>query len=604
MVVTTAADVLVAIAAASGIQVCFANPGTSEMHVAGALERGASIKPVLCLHENVATGAADGYARITGTPAMTLLHLGPGLANGLANLHNARRAGSPLLNVVGDMTSWLKPADPLLESDIVGMAHGVSKAWENNTLYSILFQQCAPPQRVVVASTPKRLADDVHACIDATTSPDTVAGSRIATLVVPHDLSWAPCQGAAVAEHQKPPRSPLQVPLPVCEFLDNCADAIARSATTCMMLLGGAALHGPALAAAGRIADATGAVLVAENAFARADRGAGRPGLQVRCCQTHKQHTRNHPTKETTTYRPTAAALLSRHCRSHTAPCHCARGCGHPPTSSHVWLQASKRDIVMPSSTTSTHREGPQSLVSLPDKALWELDVPDVSPAAALEHIAALVGPSLPTEPPSTLPPPMPANGAPLPAHTHPTDQRKAGPLTAHAMCAVLVSRQPADAIVVDESITSGTAYWDLSHSAAPFTHLTLTGGAIGCGPPLALGAALAAPTRRVINLQADGSAAYTLQALWSQARERARVCTIVCVNNAYHILRVEQQKQGVVGCHGALTDLSQPPIDWVALAAGFGVPGVAVDTVDTFDKALVRGLSVDGPFLVAALLS
>lgn len=168
----------------------------------------------------------------------------------------------------------------------------------------------------------------------------------------------------------------------------------------------------------------------------------------------------------------------------------------------------------------------------------------------------------------------------------------------------MLVRRQPADAIIVDESITSGTAYWDLSHAAPPFTHLTLTGGAIGCGPPLALGAALAAPHRHVINLQADGSAAYTLQALWTQAKERARVLTIVCVNNAYHILRVEQHKQGVMGCQGAMTDLSHPCINWVALAEGFGVPGVDVRTVAELDDAIVRGLSVRGPMLIAAHLA
>lgn len=239
----------------------------------------------------------------------------------------------------------------------------------------------------------------------------------------------------------------------------------------------------------------------------------------------------------------------------------------------------------------NTHRDGPQSLVSQSEDALWELDVPTMSPTAALEHIAA----RLDTGPPTTAPPAPPTPPAPM----MPAD----GALTPSAMCAVLVRRQPADAILVDESITSGTAYWDISHAAPPFTHLTLTGGAIGIGPPLALGAALAAPARHVINLQADGSAAYTLQALWSQAREHARVLTIVCVNNAYHILRVEQHKQGVSGCHGALTDLTKPRIDWVAMAAGFGVPGVAAGTVAELDAAIVRALAMDGPFLIAAQL-
>lgn len=222
----------------------------------------------------------------------------------------------------------------------------------------------------------------------------------------------------------------------------------------------------------------------------------------------------------------------------------------------------------------------------MPDELLWELDLPEVSCAAALEHMAARIGATIDPAPP-----------VPLPA------MPKDGPLTAHAMCALLVRRQPANATIVDESITAGAAYWDMSHAAPPFTHLTLTGGAIGCGPPLALGAALADRGRRVINLQADGSAAYTLQALWTQARECARVLTIICVNNAYHILRVELHKQHVEGSTGALTNLTQPSIDWVKLAAGFGVPGVAASTVTELDDALVQGLAVDGPFLIAAQL-
>lgn len=191
---------------------------------------------------------------------------------------------------------------------------------------------------------------------------------------------------------------------------------------------------------------------------------------------------------------------------------------------------------------------------------------------------------------------------APLP-HCATPPHHNPGPLTAAAMCALLVRHQPPHSIIVDESITSGTAYWHLSTSAPPFTHLTLTGGAIGAGPPLALGAALASPGRQVINLQADGSAAYTLQALWSQAREKARVLTIICANNAYRILSIEQQKQGVASDCASTVDLGVPRIDWVALARGFGVPGEAVDTVGGLDGALQRGLQIEGPYLIQATL-
>src|SRR5690606_23610332 len=100
-----------------GVEVCFANPGTTEMPLVEAFDDAPGARPVPALHEGVVTGAAAGYARMLGRPAMTLLHLGPGLANGIANLHNARRAHSPVVNVVGDQASWHQVADPPLSSD-------------------------------------------------------------------------------------------------------------------------------------------------------------------------------------------------------------------------------------------------------------------------------------------------------------------------------------------------------------------------------------------------------------------------------------------------------------------------------------------------------
>ena len=120
------------------------------------------------------------------------------------------------------------------------------------------------------------------------------------------------------------------------------------------------------------------------------------------------------------------------------------------------------------------------------------------------------------------------------------------GRLTASALCQIVAALQPAEAIIVDESLTSGNSYWDHSKGCPPFSHLTLTGGAIGCGPPLAVGTALACPERKVINLQADGSCMYSIQALWTQAREKLDVVNIICANRTYAILKVEMAKQRI----------------------------------------------------------
>jgi acetolactate synthase-1/2/3 large subunit len=142
----------------------------------------------------------------------------------------------------------------------------------------------------------------------------------------------------------------------------------------------------------------------------------------------------------------------------------------------------------------------------------------------------------------------------------------------------------------------------------AHFGHLTLTGGAIGQGPPTAVGAAVACPARRVINLQADGSGLYTAQALWTQAREQLAVTTVVCANHAYNILKLELARQkprhgGKGALVDRLTNLQQPSIDWVKLAGGYGVPAVAVSTAEDFAREFGSALQADGPHVIVAML-
>ena len=137
--------------------------------------------------------------------------------------------------------------------------------------------------------------------------------------------------------------------------------------------------------------------------------------------------------------------------------------------------------------------------------------------------------------------------------------------------------------------------------------YLTLTGGAIGQGLPLAVGAALACPDRKVIAAQADGSAMYSPQALWTQARERLKVVTVVCANRAYQILKIEMAMQRI-GPPGfaskRLTDISQPAIDWVGIATGFGVPASTVTTVNELRAALEEAFTRSGPTLIEANLA
>ena len=292
---------------------------------------------------------------------------------------------------------------------------------------------------------------------------------------------------------------------------------------------------------------AVGAKLLCANGFARADRGRGRARGLIRM-----------------PYFPQQAAELLR------------------TFELILFVEAT------PPVAQFGYDDGLSALVH-PSSISHTLDASDAP--AALAALTQLLGATPASKPAAAAPPPRPT-----------------GNLTAAKMCRLVSQLQPLDAVIVDESITSGTTYWDDSIDAMPFTHLALTGGAIGQGMPCAVGAALACPERRVINLQADGSGLYTCQALWTQAKEGLKVTTVVCANHAYGILQVELKKQkpkfgGKGAAVACLTSLDEPPIDWISLAAGFGVPAVACDTCEDFGAAFRDALEADGPFLVVAML-
>jgi acetolactate synthase-1/2/3 large subunit len=514
MSLTTGAEALMQTAVRAGIDLCFANPGTTEMPLVQALDAVSGVRAVLGLFEGVCTGAADGYARIAERPALTLLHLGPGLGNGIANLHNARRARTPVVNLIGDHATWHAGADAPLASDIESLASPVS-GW------------------VHTAKSAEGLATDMAEAVAA------ARRGRVATLIVPSDCAWGEARGPAAP----------QEPEPFTRVEEARVDSIAqvvRGSEPCALLLGPAGTRGPGLASAGRIAAATGCTLFCDTFPTRIDRGAG------------------HPPLDRLPYFPEQALEA-------LAPF------------GHLIVAGTRPPVAF-----FGYPGGSSSLV--PETCrVHELAASDEDVVGALESLAEALG---------TARQPV---GAALEVPDRPS-----GPLNPQTLGVALAALQPEGAIVMDESATSGFSYAISSRGCPPHIYLGLTGGAIGQGLPCATGAALASPDQTVLALQADGSAAYTVQALWTQAREGLRVKTILCSNRAYRILQVELARSGVAepGPQAlSLTDLTRPDLDWVELARGFGVPGARVSTADELVRELERTLEEPGPFLIEALL-
>ena len=497
-----------------GVDVCFANPGTSEMHFVAALDAVPQMRGVLTLFEGVATGAADGYARIADRPAAVLLHLGPGLGNGLANLHNARRARVPMVVVVGDHATYHKKYDAPLESDIDALAGTVS-GWMRRTEDSA------------------DVASDAAEAIAASRS-----GSQIATLMLPADVSWSDgAQPASVAAVEPAAADPLLAPA-VLEVL--------RSGEPTVIMVGGDATREPGLAAAARIAQATGARLLCETFPTRLERGAGRPAVD-----------------RLGYFAEAAAAQLDG--------------------AKHLVLAGAK---------------SPVSFFAYPGMSS------DLVPAGCEVHVlaessgAAGALAALADEV-------APLTAAPVAVASRP--QLPSGALTSASTAEVIGALLPERAIVVDESNTSGLLLPQATAGAPAHDWLTLTGGAIGYGIPTAVGAAVAAPDRPVLCLESDGSAMYTISGLWTQARENLNVTTVLYDNRAYDILRIELQRVGAGSVPGPkaleLLDLSRPTMDFVKIAEGMGVPARRVTTCEEFAEALRAAFTEPGPHLIDAIL-
>lgn len=508
----------------NGVTVCFANPGTSEMHFVAALDAVAEMRGVLALFEGVATGAADGYARMSGDPAAVLLHLGPGLGNGLANLHNARRAGVPMVVVVGDHATYHKKYDAPLESDIDSVAGTVS-GWVRRT------------------GRPDRVADDAVDAIGFARDEQ-----RIATVILPADVSWS--DGADVSWSDGAHATGHTAPSPAPDTPDTRAiEAALRSGEPTVILVGGDATRRPGLEAAARLAQQFGARLFCETFPARLERGAGVPAA------------------ERIAYFGEAATAQLEGTRQLILA-----GAVAPVT---FFGYPGKPSDLVPEGATVHTLSGP------------------VGAAAALTALADRLAPGTVAE---TAPAARPA----LPS----------GPLTVLTSADVIGALLPERAVVVDESNTSGFLLPQATAGAPAHDWLTLTGGAIGYGLPVAIGAAIAAPDRPVLCLESDGSAMYTLSALWTQARERLNITTVVYANHAYDILRIELQRVGAqtsaehTGPKAeSLLDLTSPTMDFVKMAEGMGVPASRVHTAEDLAAALRWAFDEPGPHLIEAVM-
>jgi acetolactate synthase-1/2/3 large subunit len=503
---------------ANDVDVCFANPGTSEMHFVAALDRKPQMRCVLGLFEGVVTGAADGYARMADKPAATLLHLGPGLANGLANIHNAKRANTPMVNIVGEHATYHIPYDAPLTSDIESLARPMSH-WV---------------RRITSA------ADVSGAAAAAITTARTAPG-KIATLILPADAAWDPAP-AQIARAETPARTKVDT-----ATVQAAATALRKGSNT-VILLSGIALRGKALETASRIARATGARIMAQQSNGRMERGAGR-------------------------------VMIDR------VPYSVDRAVEYFAGAEHVILIGAKSPVAF-----FAYPGKPSSVLSHECKVI-EMARPGDDIVEALEHLA------------DTL-----SVGGDVVADI---GQRSAvelptGALTPDAIARAVAALSPDGAILCDETVSSGRDFFRPTYGAAPHDFLQITGGAIGLGLPLAAGAAIACPNRKVIALQADGSGMYTLQALWTHARERLDVVTVIFANRRYAILQNELKMVGAAepgeNARRMLT-LDDPALDWVKLANGAGVEAARASDAETFSDLLRTALTRRGPFLIEALI-
>ena len=515
----TGADAILETAVANGIEICFANAGTTEIPVVAALDRQPGIRAVLGLFEGVCTGAADGYGRVLYRPAMTLLHLGPGLANGIACLHNARRADCPVVNVIGEHASWHRDADPPLHSDIKGLARTVS-GWLRTSRKAA------------------GLSTDTAAVIAASRA------GQIASLIVPADL-----QAARLHDFHSARKEPVFQPVDR-GLIRKAAAAMSRGTKTAM-ILGNRLLRRDGLEIAQKISSATGCDLFANTFPGYVDRGEDLPVV------------RRVP------YFPEGAVTLMSGYET------VILAGAHDPVTFFGYEGTPSR--VIPDTTRTISIPGPGYDMVEFMGYLEDLVVKKKGLARARTGRSVQSKPSVPT-----------------------------GVLTSETACLTIAALLPEGAIVVDEGITTTFPFYSASSASPSHSICTITGGSIGYGMPCAVSAALAAPGRPVINIQADGSALYTVQALWTMARENLNITTLICNNGGYNIIAVELERAGLkdFGENARrLVDIDRPGINWVGLSRSLGVPAVKADKAEQLAGHIKRAIKEPGPHLIEMMV-
>jgi len=502
----------------NGVEVCFSNPGTSEMHMVAAIGQTDGMRSILALFEGVCSGAADGYARMAGKPACTLLHLGPGLSNASANLHNAKKANSPVLNLIGDHAVYHKKYDAPLTSDIISLAQGVSD-WIHTT------------------DTAENLPTDAA---NAVAVANQGAG-KIATLIVPADCAW----NESVAP------APLKTPPPP-ELVEDDAVSLAaellKNGKTTMILLGNMAMTEEAMAMADKLSQATGARVFTDTFFPRMRRGEGR-------CQVER------------------LAYFAE------------MGVEQIKDMEQLIMVGTKAPVAF------FAYPGKPSEFYAPGSKLHTLAGVDQNAEDALTRLIAAVGAD------SEVP-----RFAKL---------VKSGPgkdeLTPRTIGESFAEYLPIDAIVVDEGATAGGGCYPSSANAEPHDWLALTGGSIGFGLPTAIGAAVACPDRKVVCIHGDGGAMYTIQSLWTMARENLDICVLIFANRKYQILQIELARVGAQSMNKKtmdMLDISNPDIDFVKLSEGMGVAATRANTIEEFNQQYIDAMGSRGPRLIEIMLA
>ncbi len=511
------AELIMRTAIKAGIKVCFTNFGTTEMPLALAFDAEPGVKPVLALFEGVCTGAADGYGRMMDKPAMTLLHLGPGFANGVAYLHNAKRAKTPLLNLVGEHTTQHIHLDAPLSMNIEALASTISGWYKTN-------------------QSPMELSEDFAEALVASRY------GQISTLIIPNDYQQAEIEDVEVAA----PHFGFD---PIDMNRIESAARLIREKHKVALLIGGRALRSRGLEAAARIKSLKGCDLLTDYLPGYMERGVSFPEI------TRIPYFPE-PAKE----------LFSRY----DAVVICGTKepvgfFGYKGISGKLLLENQPRLLI------NSNKQNPiETLECLADALHCSKDI---SPGVT----AARCYPSVPL-----------------------------GELTAEKACQTLAAIQPEGAIIVDEGVSSAFPYYALSRGLLPHTMITIAGGSIGHGMPCSIGAAMACPDRPVINLEADGSAMYTVQALWTQAKQGLNITTLICANRRYNILKLELERAGILPIGPNVTsliDIENPHIDWTKMAEAMGVAAVSVTTAEQLAHEIQGALSEAGPHLIEMVL-